>query len=221
MTGLRERNKAKRVAAILDAAVELLGEHPLDDVTTEQIAAVADVSPATVYNLVGPRDELLRAIVARVVDDLVAEVARASAGDDDPVAVAELVVEWSVGAFTANSLAYRRIVAAGRSVGARRDGVIDPSQLQVAALRRARELGVLRGDVDPAGLGRQVYLSWIGSMEHWAEGRLDDRGFSVATRHGLFTVLAAAAVDPHRERFLAELRRLGVELESCWSAPPG
>lgn len=218
MAGLRERNKALRVEAILDAAVKLLDEQPLDDVTTEQIAERAGVSPATVYNLVGTRDRLLHALLERVVQDLVEEVALAAARDDDPIAVAHLIVDHSVAAFISHSGAYRQIVAAGRSID--RDvpePSTDPSQLQVAALGQAQELGVLRGDIDPAGLGRQIYISWIGAMEHWANGKLDDSGFGVAARHGLLVVLAAAAVEADRDRFLAELRNVGTELERCWT----
>ena len=218
MSGLRERNKAMRIEAILGAAVELLGDHQLDEVTTERIASRAGVATATVYNLVGTRDDLLRALIGRVVDDLVAAVADATARDDDPIAVAHLVVDHSVAAFTGHSRAYRQIVAAGRSI----DRVpgnewVDPSQLQVAALRHAQELGLLRDDVDPAGLGRQVYVSWIGAMEHWANGQLDDRGFAIAARHGLLVVLAASATEEHRSRFLDELRSTSTELERSWT----
>lgn len=218
VTGLRERNKAMRIAAILDAAVELLDDGLLDDVTTEQIAARAGVAPATVYNLVGTRTELLRALVTRVVEDLVAAVARATADEEDPVSVAHLIVDRSVAAFTRHSGAYRQIVAAGRSVDqpATPDWV-DPSQLQVTALRRAQESGLLRADVETTGLGRQVYIAWIGAMEHWANGQLDDDGFGVAARHGLLTVLAAAAADDHRDHFLGELRVASAELERRWS----
>jgi len=217
VAGLREKNKALRTQAIFDAAVELLDNEPLDEVTTERIAARAGVSPATVYNLVGTRSQLLRGLTRRVVEDLVDAVAQASARDDDPVDVAELIVDQSVAAFTEHSRAFRRIVAAGRTTPGDDEDRIDASQLQVAALRRAQELGILRADVDPAGLGRQVYISWIGAMEHWAGGALDDEGFAVATRHGLFAVLAAAAGDPHRDRFLAELGRLGLQLERHWA----
>lgn len=223
VTGLRERNKAMRVEAILDATVSLLDTHRLDDVTTEQIAALANVSPATVYNLVGPRYELLRALVRRVVDDLVETVARAIASNDDPVDVAFLIVDHSVGAFTRHSRAYRQVVAAGRSASAdaarssdASQDWIDASELQVAALRHAQEIGVVRPDVAPAGLGRQVYISWIGAMEHWSEGRLDDEGFATATRHGLLTVLAASATEQHRDRFVDGLREVGPELDRAW-----
>lgn len=207
-----------RTEAILDAAVELLDESAVDDLTTDRIADRAGVSTATVYNLVGPRDQLLRAIIDRVVEGLVERVAAASARDEDPIAVAHLIVDHSVAAFTEHSMAYRRIVAAGRPVGSdpARD-MADPSSLQVAALRRAQEIGVLRGDVDVAGLGRQIFISWIGAMDHWAGGRLDDEGFAVATRHGLLAVLAASAVDGERERFAAELAEVGVRLERHWN----
>ncbi|MEM8618656.1 MAG: TetR/AcrR family transcriptional regulator [Actinomycetota bacterium] len=217
MSGLRERNKAIRVGAILDAAVELLGREDLQAVTTEQIAAHAGVSPATVYNLVGTRDELLRSVVQRVVDDLVDAVAQATASDDDPIAVAHLIVDHSVSAFTAHSRAYRQIVGAGRATeDAPSVEWVDPSQLQVAALRQAQQLGVLHADVDPEPLGRQVYISWMGAMGQWAQGTLDDHGFAVATRHGLLSVLAAAASEPHRRAFLVQLADLGRDLAPRW-----
>ncbi|MEM9468020.1 MAG: TetR/AcrR family transcriptional regulator [Actinomycetota bacterium] len=218
MTGLRERNKALRVEAILDAAVELLDTADLDELTTDRIAAHAGVATATVYNLVGTRDRLLRAVIDRIVERLVEQVADASARDEDPIAVAHLIVDHSVAAFTEHSMAYRRIVAAGRSVGnGHLPDIADPSSLQVAALRRAQEQGILRDDVDVAGLGRQIYISWIGAMEHWANGRLSDDGFAVATRHGLLTVLVAAATDAERARFDAELADLGPVLERHWT----
>ena len=54
VSGLRDLNKAKRRDAILDAALTLLGSRDSNDITTEEIAALAGVSPATVYNLSAP-----------------------------------------------------------------------------------------------------------------------------------------------------------------------
>ena len=98
----REQSKAKRRDAILDAAIALLGVRDSHEVTTEEIADVAGVAPATVYNLVGTRDDLVHAIVARVLDDL-AESLTAMAADEppDPIAVAFLVgwvsLSWLIG----------------------------------------------------------------------------------------------------------------------------
>jgi AcrR family transcriptional regulator len=212
MAGLRDLNKAKRRDAILDATVTLLGGRPSDEVTTEEIAAHAGVAPATVYNLVGTRDDVLRAVVARIL----AELAESLAGLDptDPIAAAELVVDQTVEAFVADSAAFRQIVRLAPRASSTGHDLLDPSEFQVAAMRRAQQLGIIRDDVDAGGLGRQIFLSYTGAMNLWSAGRLDDVGFSTAARHGLFTALAAAATDDHRQRFVDRMRTLGVTLEA-------
>ena len=212
MAGLRDINKAKRRDAILDATVELFGQRPFDEVTTEEIAALAGVAPATVYNLIGTRDDVVRAVVARILAELADSLAQLD--PTDPIAAALLVVDQTVRAFVADSAAFRQIVRLApraSSVGAE---LTDPSEFQVAAMRNAQRLGIIRSDVDAAGLARQVYLSYTGAMTLWSAGRLDDEGFATAARHGLFTALAAAAVDGERIRFLDQVRVLGAALET-------
>jgi AcrR family transcriptional regulator len=209
---LRERNKVKRRAAIIDSALTLLRRHPLQEVSIERIAAGAEVSPATVYNLVGSREQLLIACVDRVVDALVDELL-ALGSESDPIERARLIVDRSAEAFIADREAYRQILGVVGDVsrsGSRLE--TDPAQLQVAAMRDAQERGVLRADVDPAAVGRQVYLSYNGAMFAWAGTALSDDGFRVAVRHGLLTVLSAFAADRHRKRFLVELAALGEQL---------
>jgi len=217
--GLRERNKAKRREAIVDSALALLRQHELHEVSIERVAAGAEVSPATVYNLVGGREQLLIACVDRVLDRLVDELV--SLGPDtDPRERARLIVDRSAEAFIADRDAYRQIL--GVVGGVTRSGsrlAIDPAQLQVAAMRDAQQRKVLRSDVDPAAVGRQVYLSYNGAMFAWAGGALSDDGFRIAVRHGLVSALAAFATDRHRRRFLDELIELGDQLTAAgWGA---
>jgi AcrR family transcriptional regulator len=212
MAGLRELNKAKRRDAILDATIALFNERPSVDVTTEEIAALAEVAPATVYNLIGTRDDVVRAVVARILAELADSLAQLD--PTDPIAAAQLVVDQTVQAFVTDSRAFRQIVQLApraSSVGAE---LTDPSEFQVAAMRRAQQLGIVRPDIDAAALGRQIYLSYTGAMTLWSAGRLDDDGFSTAARHGLFSALAAAAVDGERDRFFDQLRALGTTLET-------
>ena len=213
--GLRERNKAKRREAIVDATLALLGRHSIDDVSIERIAAKAEVSPATVYNLVGGRERLLLACVDRVVDDLVTGLVEA--GDDaDPIDRALLVVDRSTEAFIARRRAYRQILGAvGDFSRAGAMTAIDPAQLQIAAMRDAQQQGIVRRDVPAEAIGRQVYLSYNGAMLAWAGLGLTDDGFRIAVRHGLMTVLAAFATDRHRKRFVAELTSLGEQLHAA------
>lgn len=81
--GLRERKKADTRAAISEAALSLALERGLEAVTTEDIAAVADVSPRTVHNYFGSKEEALIAgwhsILADYLDDLRARPA------DEPI----------------------------------------------------------------------------------------------------------------------------------------
>lgn len=213
--GLRERNKAKRREAIVDSTLALLRRHPLHEVSIERIAAGADVSPATVYNLVGSREQLMIACVDRVLDGLVDELV-ALGPDTDPLVRARLIVERSADAFIADRDAYRQILGAvGDFTRAGSTLAMDPAQLQVAAMRDAQQQGVLRDDVDPAAIGRQVYLSFNGAMLAWAGRGLSDEGFRVAVRHGLVTALAAFATPRRRAGFLVELVELGRRLTAA------
>ncbi len=214
MATLRELNKARRREAILEATLALLREEQLADVTTERIATRAEVSAMTVYNLMGTRDDLLLALVDRVIEGLVATLAERMAGPDrDPVGDARMIVEVSAAAFVADSSAYRQILGSVGDFalsGARM--AVDPAQLQVAAMREAQERGIVDGGLDPRVLGRQIYLGYTGAAFAWAGRALDDDGFRVAALHGLYVVLSAAATDPWRERFVDELRDIGAEL---------
>lgn len=219
--GLRDLNKAKRRDAILDAAVILLGTRDSNDITTEEIAALAGVSAATVYNLVGTRNELMYQLVGRILTDLAESLQALDPGD--PIAAAQLVVDHTVRAFVSNPNAYRQVVAVTQRAAAAHPTPVEPSSFQVAAMRQAQSMGIIRNDIDASGLARQIFLSYTGAAMLWSSGRLDDAGLLTAARHGLFTVLAAAATDDYREQFIDRMRPLSKTLEKkAWrfNGPP-
>jgi hypothetical protein len=80
-------------------------------------------------------------------------------------------------------------------------------------MRQAQSMGIIRKDIDASGLARQIFLSYTGAAMQWSAGRLDDAGLLTAARHGLFTVLTAAATDDYREEFIDRMRPLGKTLE--------
>jgi len=214
MVGLREQNKARRREAILDATLQLLSEHHPSEITTSQIAALADVSSATVFNLVGTREELLTALVGRVIESLLTDLTELEKRTDgDPIDAARLIVDASVAAFTAESTAYRRVVS---EIAFRQDvdghAGFDPARLQEAAMREAQKRNIIDARFDAAGLGKQIYASYSAAMLRWGIRKIDDVGFLVMARHGLLSVLAATATDAYRDSFRDELIELSTRL---------
>lgn len=198
----REVSKAKRRTSILDAAVSLLREASLDEVSNEAIASVAGVSPATVYNLMGSRDELLLGCVNRVIEALVDDLVQMEI-NAKPIEAAVAIVERSCVAFISDGRAFRQIISAVNKIAQSGSSIaIDPAQLQITAIRAAQEASIVRRDVDAEAIGRQIYLSYNGAMFAWAAGQLSDDGFRVNALHGLWTVLLAYSTEKFRDEFL-------------------
>ncbi|TCO60614.1 TetR/AcrR family transcriptional regulator [Actinocrispum wychmicini] len=199
--GLRERHKAQRRTRILDAARELLRDSPDSVLSTERIAERAEVAPATVYNLIGPRDKIWEALAAGFMDDL--ERRLAVSGDFD----ARAVVRLTVGLFVDDPVVSRRMVRGWEESGLvfRRSPLV---QLR-RAIAEARTQGVLRDDVDPDALVSVVGTSCVGALHQWVAGLIDDDRFLKRCLFALDVVLAAAAADPHRDELLAPLRIRG------------
>ncbi|MER7081990.1 transcriptional regulator, TetR family [Saccharopolyspora kobensis] len=59
MTGLRERKKRRTKQALIDAALRLFDAKGYDSTTVAEIAAAAEVSPATFFNYFATKDEVV------------------------------------------------------------------------------------------------------------------------------------------------------------------
>ena len=212
MGGLRERNKEKRRNSILDAALDILDDPATSPLTTERIAELAEVSVATVYNLVGTREQLLLALIDRLIANLV-ETIGAGEIPDDPLHRLRLFIGGSVAALTTRPVAYRRIVlqiAAAANAGLHT--TLSPATAAAAELRRAQEMGRIRDELDSEALALQVYLSYNGALLRWAAGALTDSAFHASALHGLAVVVAASAAVRSRATAIEELKVLGPQM---------
>ncbi|MFF1556136.1 TetR/AcrR family transcriptional regulator [Streptomyces sp. NPDC058279] len=196
--GLREHHKARRRSRILDATRELLRECPETVLSTERIAARAEVSPATVYNLIGPREKIWEALADGFMDELECRLADLSTGDPREV------VRSTVRLFVGDPVVSRRMVRGWEESGL----VLDRSPL--GRLRRAmadaRAQGVLRADVDTEALAAVVSAACVGALHQWVAALVDDDRFLARALFALDVALAAAAADPYREQLSAPLR---------------
>lgn len=199
--GLREHHKAQRRLRILRATRELLRDSPESVISTERIAERAEVSPATVYNLIGPRDKVWEALAAGFVDELEARLAGLGGGDPREV------VGATVQLFVDDPAVARRMVREWEKSGL----VLDRSPLTQLrqAMADARTRGVLRSDVDTDALASVVAASCVGALHQWVAALIDDDRFLARALFSLDVALAAAAADPHRDRLLAPLRTRG------------
>ncbi|WP_214326582.1 TetR/AcrR family transcriptional regulator [Nonomuraea sediminis] len=65
----RQARGLKRMAEILDAAEEVIAEVGYPDLTTNQVAARAGMSPGSLYQFFRNKEEILDGLVARYTDD--------------------------------------------------------------------------------------------------------------------------------------------------------
>ncbi|MFC0623097.1 TetR/AcrR family transcriptional regulator [Kribbella deserti] len=200
--GLRERHKVARRERILAAALELLREAPDDPLTAERIAERAEVAPATVYNLVGPRDKIWQALAGSFLDDLDRRLTEGRSRD--AVGRARAVVTHTVELFIENASMSRRILLEWEQSGL----ILNRGPLGHLrqALADAQRRGSLRDDVDVNALADVVASACVGVTHQWIAGLIDEKQYSTQALLALDVALAAGAVEQQRGRFLRRLK---------------
>ncbi|MEU9253798.1 TetR/AcrR family transcriptional regulator [Streptomyces sp. NPDC048270] len=167
-------------------------------ISTERIAERAEVSPATVYNLIGPREKIWEALAHGFTDELEGRLAALGAGDPREV------VRSTVRSFVSDPVVSRRMVRGWEGSGR----VLDRSphtQLR-QAMAEAQTRGLLHADTDTDALAAVVSASCAGALHQWVAELIDDDRFLTRSLFALDVALAAAAADAHRDRLQAPLR---------------
>ena len=201
--GLRERHKTQRRERILEAIRALLREHPDETPTVERIAELADVSPATVFNLVGPREQRWAALCDALLRELDARLALTT--DEDPRERARRIVVEAADLFIADPAVFRRLANNwGRSGSLVQESPIPHLR---AALRRAQETGLLRPDLHIDALAGHVAMAAGGALRQWAGGQISDEAFRERVCFAVDVVFAAGASEAGAAALRAPLRR--------------
>jgi AcrR family transcriptional regulator len=83
-SGRLERKRGRRIAEILTAAAELLGEHGYDAVSLEDVADRLDVTKGSLYYYFASKDELVTAAIEALGNEWTARLDRLPAAHDGP-----------------------------------------------------------------------------------------------------------------------------------------
>ena len=165
---LKEVIRDFRRDQVIDVARRLFGERGTTDVSMDEIATEAGVARSTVYVYFANRDELLRACLQRMHDQLVDAVAEAWRDDADPTHRLGRLVEEMLARVDDNPAFFRLALVTqgvhdrgGAAVGAE----LALIGLAIAGLIRDLVVeGIERGDLRPVDpdlattlIGQQVY----------------------------------------------------------------
>ncbi len=200
---LRARGKAARCAKIIAAAADLWREHGIDKVPLSQIAAAAQVSPQTIYNLIGGLDAIALAVMNVALDKVEAALAGTVATGVELALEAGRV---SARMYVDDGELYRqvlvripRVLFEGTHLGR------DAAEIAVLAMVQAQAAGQVSPDVDPDRLGRVIYSNYLGAIYDWACGDASDAAFLATSEIGVLAPVAACATDAARPALTARL----------------
>lgn len=117
-TGLRERKKQQTRQLLTDTARRLFAERGFENVSVSEIARVADVSEATVFNYFPTKEDLVYSGLERFESDLLGAVRDRPAGETVIDAFGRFILEPR-GLFQArDERAARELLAVGRMIAA-------------------------------------------------------------------------------------------------------
>jgi AcrR family transcriptional regulator len=181
--GLRERSKQRRTQQILESTRELLREEPDRSPSVERIAARAEVAPATVFNLVGPRERIWAALANEAIGEIERRIGRFPALA--PQERARRIVAASVDIVCSDPRVYRHVLAHWTDSAQllRRE----PTPGLVACLREAGSAGIA-----PEALAENVATACTGALHQWAGGLIGERRLRDRCRLAVDVAFAAA-----------------------------
>lgn len=204
----RKQQKEGRREAILAAAEALIRETGSTEFPVSALALRADVSVATLYNLIGSKGTILYGLLNRTMDQL--EAATAVAPHPDPYHQALAAAE-AVARVYASDSAYLRPLWRFEL------GVIEPEH-RPALMTRALKFWASRlqpleqakrlpSGIDLIDLAREYQIFFAGVLDLWVQHELSDEHFCLQVRYGVLMRLLALGDSAEQGRLMKELRK--------------
>jgi len=210
---VREFNMAKRRQRILAEARRLIARGGIEALNLRKLAAAAEVTVPTIYNLLGNKEALVIALFTEALEEIEHRVRSAAHGS--ALASAEAVVAESTGLFAEDEQYFRSAFIAlehldqTRAHHAAAEGVYTWGRsLILDGLDACREAGLISGQIPAAVLGDQILRGYRTSCRAWAFGQLSIEEFRASALSDVYTCLAADAVETFHARMVRKIAAL-------------
>jgi AcrR family transcriptional regulator len=211
----REANTAARRQRILESARTLLAEAGQEGLSMRKLAREADVSVTTLYNLVGSREDILRALIEDSAERFESTVTVPASGGDSlarTVRAFDSVLRYLVD----DAAILKPLIVANFATGygeelkkADRGLYIRGAKESVReCLEDALAEGQIRDVVSLDFLEAQFYVGLELALDRWAFGFLGDVEFRAKSLCGAYLTLLAFASSDNRPQLERELKKL-------------
>lgn len=219
---LRDTNMRKRRERILHAARTLIAADGFEALNVRALAAAAGVTVPTLYNLIGRKEAIVVAMYAETVDEIARRIQQLD-GNDPRLRVESLITV--VAELFAENEAYARAAV----IAVEQLNYTEASRARVAhfyrwgegvvtdGCRACGEAGLLRGQIDPALLGAQIFHTFLRNIRAWAYGHMNLDEFRCTGLVDVYIGLAADAVDTFRKRLVRDIDRLAAACDTPMS----
>jgi len=204
--------KQERRDRILSRAQELISQKGFEGLSIRVLAARAEVSTPTIYNLVGNKEDILHCLGESIVQQLTE--AYQSSANEDPIYQAKEIIQKLHQIYAQDEYYSRELFIGKSALSATGYGGASENipMLRVALdiCEHALQKKLLKGEVSAAvlgqGIGNSVYLAQLG----WIQGSFGLAEFERQAMTGIYLTLAADAMPKLQIRLVKYLKQMSV-----------
>jgi len=202
---------------ILEEASRLLAAGGTDALTLRALATRACVTVPTIYNLIGPKDEVVAALIAEALDTM--DHAMATTPSLRGIARAEAAVRSNISLCFGEPDRYGALYRSLHHIQGRADdAMLGPllrraGEVFQASVREAHKDGDLHGRLRALPLGHHILHGQLETFRLWGVGSLSPAATEARALYALFVGLMADATKQGRKVLLPRICTCEVMLE--------
>lgn len=171
---LRERGKQRRKQRIIDAAGQILQQSGLEALTTAKLARRAEVSVATLYNLIGSIDHILDLLIAELSDGFEQTLAQSAVATDPAERLSQYIdatYDFCAVDSAKRQAILRAIIQSNVNAGMSHATFLTAGAHQHALLSIVRDMQrekLLQSSIDPSVFSEQLQVTLVVLTQNWA-----------------------------------------------------